>query len=151
MIQLPDWLDVAGHGYFVLLNMHNVKSKVYINAAMKYSKHLSGMLFMGSSFILLSLKMISANRRPDYCRCFSRNRDSVMISDKITDSLVSLLKVSYKNKISVSVESLYYCKENQKGRKRSERRTRYRIPAKTFKECSLESAGNSRVRAFTHE
>ena len=95
--------------------------------------------------------MISANHRPDYCLDFSRNRDSVVISDEITDSLVSLLKVSYKNKISISMESLYYFKENQKGRKRSERRIRYKIPAKTFKECSLQSAGNSSVRAFTHE
>ena len=95
--------------------------------------------------------MISAYHRPDYCRDFSRNRDCVMISDEITDSLVSLLKVSLKNKISVSVKSLYYCKENQKGKKRNERRIRYRIPAKTFKEYSLESAGNSSVRAFTHE
>ena len=44
---------------------------------------------------LSSLKMISANHRPDCCRDFSRNRDSVMISDEIT---VSLLKVSCKNK-----------------------------------------------------
>ena len=62
--------------------------------------------------VLSSLKMISANQRPDYCRDFSRNRDSVMISDEITDSLVSLLKVSYKNITFISVESLYYFKEN---------------------------------------
>ena len=47
--------------------------------------------------------MISANHRPDYCHDFSRNRDSVMISDEITDSLVFLLKVSSKNKISIRV------------------------------------------------
>ena len=58
--------------------------------------------------------MISANHRPDYCYDFSRNRDSVMISVEITDCLVSVLKVSYKNKISMSVESLYYFTENQK-------------------------------------
>ena len=34
--------------------------------------------------------MISANHRPDYCRDFSRNRGSVMISYNITHSLVSL-------------------------------------------------------------
>ena len=75
--------------------------------------------------------MISANHRPDYCHDFSRNRDSVMISDEITDSLVFLLKFSSKNKISVSVESLYYFKENQKGRKRSDRRIHYKISAET--------------------
>ena len=30
--------------------------------------------------MLSPLKMISANHRPDYCRDFSRNRDSVMVS-----------------------------------------------------------------------
>ena len=54
-----------------------------------------------------------------------------MISDEITDSLVFLLKVSSKNKISVSVESLYYFKENQKGGKRSDRRIHYKISAET--------------------
>ena len=76
--------------------------------------------------------MISANHRPDYCHDFSRNRDSVMISDEITDSLVFLLKVSSKNKISISMESLYYFKENQKGRKRNDRRIHYKISAETF-------------------
>ena len=42
--------------------------------------------------ILSSLKMIPDNHRPDYCRDFSRNRDNVMISDEITDSLVSQLQ-----------------------------------------------------------
>ena len=53
---------------------------------------------------LSSLKMIPANHRPDHCHDFSRNRDSVMISDEITDSLVSLVKVNYKNKICFSVQ-----------------------------------------------
>ena len=80
---------------------------------------------------LSSLKMISANHRPDYCRDISRNRDSVMISDEIKDSLVSLLKVS------CFIES-------QKGRKRSDSSIIYKIPAKTYllKECGLPSAGN---------
>ena len=30
--------------------------------------------------------MISTNHRPDYCRDFRRNRDSVMILDEIADS-----------------------------------------------------------------
>ena len=71
--------------------------------------------------------MISANHRPDYCRDFSRNRDSVKISDEITDNLVSLLKVSYIIIISISVEPLCSFKENQKGRKRSDRHIRYKI------------------------
>ena len=54
-----------------------------------------------------------------------------MISDEITDSLVFLLKVSSKNKISISVESLYYFKENQKGRKRSDICIHYKISAET--------------------
>ena len=94
-----------------------------------------------SYHILLSLKMISANHRPDHCRHFSRNRDSVMISDEITDSLVSLLKVSYKNKISISVESLYYFKENQKGRKRSERRIRYKFLPKLLRSAVSKARG----------
>ena len=40
-----------------------------------------------------------------------------MVSDEITDSLFSLLKVRYKDKSSISAESLYYFKENQKGEK----------------------------------
>ena len=80
--------------------------------------------------------MISANHRPDYCHDFSRNRDNVMISDEITDSLVFLLKVSSKNKISISVESLCYFKENQKGRKRSGGRIHYKISAEIFEEVS---------------
>ena len=60
--------------------------------------------------------MIPANRRPDHCRDFSRNRDSVMISDEITDSLVSLLKVNYKNIICFSMQSLYRFTENWKRR-----------------------------------
>ena len=59
--------------------------------------------------------MISANHRPDYGRDFSRKRDSVMISDEITDSLVSLLKYSYKNKTSISVKFLYSFTEIKKG------------------------------------
>ena len=54
---------------------------------------------------LPSLKKISANHRPDYCRDFSRNRDNIMISDDITDSFVFLLKVGCKSNISISVES----------------------------------------------
>ena len=84
--------------------------------------------------------MISANHRLDYCRDFSRNRDSVMISDEITDSLVSLLIVSYKNKIFISVELLYYFKENQKGRKRSDRHIHYKIPTKTFEGVQFAKA-----------
>ena len=37
---------------------------------------------------------------------------TVMISDEITDSLISLLKVNYKNKICFSVQSLYRFTEN---------------------------------------
>ena len=39
-------------------------------------------IFPGVSrfLVLSSLKMLSANHRPDYCCDFSRNRDSVMIS-----------------------------------------------------------------------
>ena len=70
---------------------------------------------------------------------------SVMIPDKITDNLVSLLKVSYKNKISISVESLYRFKENQKGRKRSNTRIHYKIPTKTFEGVRVQSAGNLRM------
>ena len=95
--------------------------------------------------------MISANHRPDYCRDFSRNRDSVMISDEITDSLVSVLKVSYKNKIFISVESLYYFKENQKGKNEATDTFITKFPPKRLKECSFQSAGNSSVRAFTRE
>ena len=58
-------------------------------------------------YYLSSLKMIPANHRPDHCHDFSQNCDSVMISDEITDSLVSLLKINYKNKICFSVQSLY--------------------------------------------
>ena len=57
--------------------------------------------------------MISANHRPDYCRDFSRNRDSVMISDEIIDSLVSLFKVRSKNEISISMKLLYRFIENE--------------------------------------
>ena len=39
------------------------------------------------------------------------NWDSVMISDEIIDSFVSLLKISSKNKISISLESLYHFTE----------------------------------------
>ena len=89
---------------------------------------------------LSSLKMISANHRPDYCRDISRNRDSVMISDEIKDSLVSLLKVSCKN----IIETLCCFIESQKGRKRSDLSIINKIPAKTYllKECGLPSAGN---------
>ena len=85
------------------------------------------------SYRRLSSLNISANHRPDYCRDSSRNRDSVMISDDITDSLASLLKVSYQNKIFISVESLHYFKENQKGRKRSDRHIITKFLPKRFK------------------
>ena len=65
-----------------------------------------------------------------------------MISDEITDSLVSLLKVSYKNKISISVESLYYFKENQKWRK--PKRTD-KIPAKTLQSAGTLACVRSRM------
>ena len=58
--------------------------------------------------------MISANHRPDYCRDVSRNRDSVIISDEITDSLISLLKVSCKNITFISMESLYIASQKIK-------------------------------------
>ena len=50
--------------------------------------------------LLSYLRMISASHRPaNYCRdFFTKARYSVMISDNITDSVVSLLKVSCKNK-----------------------------------------------------
>ena len=64
-----------------------------------------------------------------------------MISDEIIDSLVSLLKVGYKNKISISVESLYYFKDNQKGRKRSDRRIHYKIPTKMFEGVQSSKRG----------
>ena len=54
----------------------------------------------------------------DYCRDFSWSHDS---------GLVSLLKVRYKNKIFMSVKLLYYFKENQKGRKQSDRHIYYKI------------------------
>ena len=50
--------------------------------------------------------MISVNQRSDYFRDFSRNLDSVMISDDFTDSLVSLLKVSCKKKIFFLIISI---------------------------------------------
>ena len=56
--------------------------------------------------------MISANHKVDYCRDFAQNRNSVMIANDITDTLVSLMKFSCKNKISISVESLYRFIEN---------------------------------------
>ena len=99
--------------------------------------------------ILSSLKMISDNHRPDYCRDFSRNGDSVKISDEITDSLVSLLKISNKNKIFNTVESLYYLKENQKGRKRSDTRIHYKLPTKTFEGGQSPKCGKLR-RACVH-
>ena len=43
------------------------------------------------------------------------------------------LESQLQNKISISVESLYYFKENQKGRKRSDRRIHFKIPAKTLR------------------
>ena len=95
--------------------------------------------------------MISANHRPDYGHDFSRNRDSVMISDEITDNLVFLLKVSSKNKISISVESLYYFKENQKGKKRSDRRIRYKISAGTFEGVSKARETLACVLSRMHE
>ena len=101
--------------------------------------------------LLSSLKMISANHRPDYCHDFPRNRDSVMISDEITDSLVFLLKVSSKNKIFISVESLYYFKENQKGRKRSDRRIHYKISAETFEGVSKARETLACVLSRMHE
>ena len=70
--------------------------------------------------------MISADHRPDYCSGFSRNRDSVIVSVEMTDSLVSLVKVGCKNNISISEELLYRFKENEKRRKRSD--TRNHLP-----------------------
>ena len=87
--------------------------------------------------------MISANHRPDNCRDFSRNRDSVMISDELTDSLVSFLKVSYKTKLFISVELLYCFKENQKGENEATDTFITKIPPKRLKECSRQSARNS--------
>ena len=43
------------------------------------------------------------------------------------------------------MESLYYFKENRKGRKRSDRHIHYKILTKRLKKCSLQSAGNSEV------
>ena len=80
-------------------------------------------MFVTCLLFLSSLKTISANHRSDYCHDFSRNCGSVVVSDEITVSLISLLKVICKIKLSISVESLYRFKENQKGRKRSDTHT----------------------------
>ena len=50
------------------------------------------------------------------------------------------LKVRYKDKSSISAESLYYFKENQKGRKRSERHIRYKIPTKAVSKARVTLA-----------
>ena len=75
-------------------------------------------------------------------RDFLRNRDSIMILDEITDSLICLLKVNYKtDKIFISVESLYYFKENQNERKRSDRHIHYKIPPKSFERVQSPKCG----------
>ena len=67
-----------------------------------------------------------------------------MISEEITNSLVSLLvKVSSKNDIFISVESLYYFKENQKGRKRCDRHIHLKIPTKTFEGVQSQKRGKT--------
>ena len=70
--------------------------------------------------------MNPANHRPDYGRDFSRNRDSIMIG------LISLLKVSCKSIISISMDSLYRITENGKGRKQSYTCIHYKSSPKTY-------------------
>ena len=74
-----------------------------------------------------------------------------MISDEITDSLVFLLKVSSKTKISISVKSLYYFKKNQKWRKRSDRRIHYKISAEFFEGVSKARETLACVLSRMHE
>ena len=69
-----------------------------------------------------------------------------MISDENTDSLVCLLKVSYQNKILISVELLYYLTENQKRGKRSERHIDDKDPAKTAVSKAREALACVRSR-----
>ena len=74
-----------------------------------------------------------------------------MISGEITESLVFLLKVSSKNKIPINVESLYYFKENQKGRRRSDRRIHYKTSAETFEGVSKARETPASVLSRMHE
>ena len=82
--------------------------------------------------------MISANNRLDYSRDFSLNCDSFMISDES----------SCKNKFS-SVR-YYYITWNKIKRGATDTFIT-KFPPKGLKKCSLQSAGNSSLFAFTHE
>ena len=94
--------------------------------------------------------MISANYRPEYCCDFSRNRDTIttgiMTSDEITDGLVSLLKVSCKNKISISVASIASKNIKRGGHAATHAITTKFPPKRIFSRSTVSQARETGVR-----